>query len=153
MQRELERQRDRKREGEEAAAQMSKRTRTGSRRVWSCGNRFREGENCKEGFDKKRETQVSSCGILCVWWPICLPQKRQKKGGKPKKALKFRQLAAKASHIQGNKTNKIKEEEKNQKNWKAKDPCHVTPNFTVSKVSENSALDCLSMSFLLAAFV
>ncbi len=149
MHRERERHRERKRE-EEAAAQMSKRKRTGSRRVWSCGNRFREGGNCKKGFDERRETQVSSCGISCLW-PICLLQKRQRKGGKPKKALNFRQLAAKASHIQGNKTNEIKG--KKIQKQRQKDPCHVTPNFTVSKVSENSVLDCLSMSFLLAAFV
>jgi hypothetical protein len=53
MQRELERDTERKREEEEEAPQMSKCTRTGSRRVSSCGNRFREGENCKKGFDKK----------------------------------------------------------------------------------------------------
>jgi hypothetical protein len=54
MQRELERDTERKREEEEEEApQMSKCTRTGSRGVSSCGNRFREGENCRKGFDKK----------------------------------------------------------------------------------------------------
>jgi len=54
MQRELERDTERKREeDEEEAPQMSKCTRTGSRRVSSCGNSSREGENCKKGFDKK----------------------------------------------------------------------------------------------------
>jgi len=53
MQRELERDTERKREEEEEAPQMSKCTRTGSRRVSSCANRFRGGENCKKGFDKK----------------------------------------------------------------------------------------------------
>jgi hypothetical protein len=53
MQGELERDTERKREEEEEAPQMCKCTRTGSRRVSSCANRFREGENCTKGFDKK----------------------------------------------------------------------------------------------------
>jgi hypothetical protein len=55
MQGELERDTERKREEEEEeeAPQMCKCTRTVSRRVSSCGNRFREGENCRKGFDKK----------------------------------------------------------------------------------------------------
>jgi hypothetical protein len=53
MQGELERDTERKREEEEEPPQMCKCTRTVSRRVSSCGNRFREGENCKKGFDKK----------------------------------------------------------------------------------------------------
>jgi hypothetical protein len=48
-----ERHTERKREEEEEAPQISKCTRIGSRGVSSCGNRLREGENCRKGFDKK----------------------------------------------------------------------------------------------------
>jgi hypothetical protein len=44
--------------------------------------------------------------------------------GKPKKALNFRQLAAKASHIQGNKTNKIKGKNKEKLKGKGSMPCN-----------------------------
>jgi len=70
----------------------------------------------------------------------------EKRGGrKRKRTLNFRQLVPKASHIQGTINYFL--------NLKKKNPCHVTPNFTISKASENSALDYPSMSFLLASFL
>jgi hypothetical protein len=80
----------------------------------------------------------------------CYRNSREKGQKREKETLNFRQLAPKASHIQGIKP--IIKIIIKIKTRKATDPCHVTLKFTVSKVSENLALDYLSMSFLLASF-
>ncbi len=93
MQRELERDTERKREeDEEEAPQMSKCTRTVSRRVSSCGNRFREGEHCKKGVDKKNEKPKL---VLVEYYVFdgqfaCYRNSREKGEKKEKKTLNFR---------------------------------------------------------------
>ncbi len=95
MQRELEKHWKRKEEEEEEeTAQMFKRIRTWSRRVWSCGNRFK-GENCKKGFDKKRKTQINFCGILFFYGQFACYRNVREKGETWKKLLTLDNLQQK----------------------------------------------------------
>jgi hypothetical protein len=114
-------------------------------------------DSAKEKMVKKVLTKKEKPKLVLVEYYVfggqfaCYRNSRKKGEPKEKKLLTLDNLQQK--HPICRETKAIKQKNDSKKKKMAKDPCHVTPNFTISKVSENSALDCLSISFLFAAFV